>query len=279
MMSIRAIVLFIFVLMAKAHAIAQDEPAVKELVVIGTMHFPIGDVNADSIFNAMEMVKPDLILVELDHSFFNEDYELIKTHSENENKAVANYKQKYPDVLIRPFEIEGRNKLRIERGIYPGRSDFFTMMQKLDSLGELSQPHSFIYNRFMDLSDSLAKKAYQSLYVLNDILTDNLAQERQFYQYIKIREVTDRQPLFATEKLEGSNGDSLTYREYYQRYSDFELLRESEMVSNILTWLQKTDCKRIVVLVGFYHRYALLYQLKYKQHKYNYVIREFFDYK
>ena len=89
-----------------------------EIIVIGTQHKPVPNFNSEILFKILEEVKPDLILLELDSIKFTSDFKL-KEVKENELLASEKYRLKYPTTKLRPFEFEGRNQYRIDRGMRP----------------------------------------------------------------------------------------------------------------------------------------------------------------
>jgi len=269
--------IFLFILIQSCNA--QQKPdrseSTKELYIIGSVHSPTKNVNADTITTILERIKPTLILIEADHHVFDENYDFKKTYDGNEWNAILRYKKSHPNTKFRPFEIEDRNQLRKEIGIYSEAGFIYNKIYDLDSLNILTSSQSRIWNRSMFLSDSLSLIDNQMIQQLNSEATDNLVEERQFYSYKKIKEIVDKQKLFSERKIPGSNGDSLTVKEYFKRYSNFEQLRNYKMSENILKWIRETEEKKIVVLVGYYHRFSLINHLKYKQKDVGFEIKQF----
>lgn len=106
-------------------------------------------------------------------------------------------------------------------------------IEELDNLGKLSDKHHKIWNRYLQYDDSLTvQNGIVYLSDINTIKIDNLTDEYQLYQYKKLKEITDNMSVFSEIKLRAANKDSLSYKEYYERYVDFELLRNKEMSSN-----------------------------------------------
>ncbi len=62
-----------------------------ELVLLGTVHPPIENFTSDTLYNILLKIKPDLILYEVDSSFFTEAFQFNKTSSSNENIATLKY--------------------------------------------------------------------------------------------------------------------------------------------------------------------------------------------
>ncbi|PBJ10214.1 hypothetical protein [Flavobacterium sp. ACN6] len=245
-----------------------------ELIIIGTVHFPIKQINSDTIYSVLENLKPDIILMESDMTNFNSDYTFKKTYNENEWNAVVKYRNTHKNTLFRPIEFEGRNNYRIQNGIQ-NPDIVLNEINVLDSLNILSEKHKKIWNRFIELSNSLNELDNNSLKELNSISTDNLVKERQFYQYQKLKEIVDENKEFA--KLNTASKDSISLKELYKRYCYFEELRNRTVTANILKWKNKYPDKKIVVLIGFYHRYFLVNELKWDQEKYAFELKEYYN--
>ena len=245
-----------------------------ELIIIGTVHFPTKQINKDTIYSVLENIKPDIILMESDSTNFNSDFSFKKTYDENEWNAIVKYRENHKNTVFRPIEFEGRNKYRKQNGIQ-NPDIVLNQINLLDSLNQLSQKHKKIWNRFVELSNALNELDNNTLTELNTIATENLVRERQFYQYQKLKEIVDENEEFAKLKMETPTKESISLRELYSRYCYFEELRNRTIIDNILKWKNKFANKKIVVLIGFYHKYFLINELKWKQNENNIELKEY----
>lgn len=246
-----------------------------ELIVIGTVHFPTKNINTDTIYKVLENLKPDLILMESDMSNFNPDFTFKKTYNENEWNSVLKYRTNFKNTLFRPIEFEGRNDYRRQNGI-ENSDAVFNEINVLDSLSSLSAKHKKIWNRFIELSNSLNEFDNSTLKEINSNAVENLVNERQFYQYRKLNEIVNENDQFAKLKIETVTKDSISLRELYKRYCYFEELRNRTIIDNILKWQSKYPNKKIVVLIGFYHKYFIVNELKWKQKDNNFELKEYY---
>jgi hypothetical protein len=245
-----------------------------ELIIIGTTHFPTKQINKDTIYSILESLKPDIILMESDMTNFNSDFTFKNTYDENEWNAIVKYRTNFKNTLIRPVEFEGRNNYRKENGIQ-NPDLVINEINVLDSLNILTEKHKKIWYRFVELSNSLNELDNSSLKEINSISTGNLVEERQFYQYQKLKEIVDENHEFAKLKIETAKKDSISLRELFKRYSYFEELRNRTIINNILKWENKYPNKKIVVLIGFYHKYFLINELKWKQKENNFELNKY----
>jgi hypothetical protein len=244
------------------------------LVVLGTVHFPTKLINADTIYSAIKKVRPDIILLELDSSFFTSQFQLKQLYDENEIQAADKYIKENRNCIIRPYDFEGRNKYRVDMGF--AQSDKvlkrLAMMYYANKLNTVAVSS---WKKFQELTDSLDVIGKMDLDTINSIRTDNLVCERQFYQYKKIKEIINNKEEFLTSFEVSSKGDTLTYREIFNRYAYFEEWRNRVMVENILKIIGQNPGKRILVLTGFYHRDFLLTELTFKETALHFVIKEY----
>ncbi|MEN2400162.1 hypothetical protein GKZ90_0010255 [Flavobacterium sp. MC2016-06] len=258
------------------NAQTNDKSKKTELIVIGTVHFPTKLINQDTIYKALESIKPDIILMESDMTNFNSDFTFKKTYDENEWNAIIKYQTNFEKTLVRPIEFEGRNDYRKENGIQDV-DPVFIEINRLDSLNILSLKYKKIWSRFIEVDNSLNEVYENSLKILNTAATDNLVRERQFYQYQKLKEIVDENKEFIKMKSPVFEKDSITFRELYNRYCHFEELRNRTIIDNILKWKSKYPNKKIAILIGFYHRNFLVNELKWKQKEYNFELKEYYN--
>ncbi len=252
----------------------QEKSRETELIILGTVHFPTKSVNTDTIYSVIKKVRPDIILLELDSSFFTNNFQLKQLYDENEIQATDKYIKENKNCLIRPFDFEGRNKYRVEMG-FLNSDKVIKLLNVMYYTNNLNKAESSIWKYFQRLTDSLDLISKKSLDTINSMTTDNLVCERQFYQYKKLKEIINSKEEFLNAFEKSNRGDTLTYREIFNRYAYFEELRNRVMVDNILKFIKQNPRKRILVLTGFYHRYFLLTELNFKAAIHNILIKEY----
>ncbi|PNQ72566.1 hypothetical protein C1T31_10445 [Hanstruepera neustonica] len=249
----------------------------KELVLLGTVHQPVANFTPDSLYNILVKIKPDLILFEVDSSFFTKNFEFKKTWDSNENIATVTYMNTF-DVDVRPYEFTGRNAYRLKIGSRPTDSKASQLLDSLYKNKQLNALDTKIYERFLNINDSLNAFAYLGARAFNSAETDNTASMRQAYQYKDLLGIMDKYPIFHETYYVKPDGDSISYFEGYKRASEFWDLRNQTMAKNILHFIQDADYQRIVVLNGYFHRYYLNALIKPKQDSLNFMVKEFYDY-
>lgn len=235
-----------------------------QLIVLGTVHPSGNSFNSDSLVHIFNAVKPDIILMELDSSFFNADFELVKDVKENEFIAVKKYKAKN-DVMLRPYEYTGRNTVHRKLRVKKNYKEVLTIIDTLYRQKKLSAEQKKIVEEFYKVGRPLDRISEGGPRGMNNNKVDSLSQVRQYYYYTKLKEiVNEREELSA-------------YREFYKAYSDFWEVRNQTMVKHISKFIDDNPGKKIIVLTGFLHRYYLLNELKPLREKKGFELKEYYD--
>lgn len=248
-----------------------------ELILLGTVHQPIENFTPDSLYNILDKIKPDLILFEVDSSFFTKEFKFKKTWESNENIATVKYMNNF-NVDVRPYEFTGRNEYRIKIGSRPTDGKATNLLDSLYKNNLLHPSDNRTYEDFLKVNDSLNSFAYLGAKAFNNPKTDKVAQIRQEFQYKKLLDIMNEYPVFSNTYYIKNEGDSISYLEGYKRASEFWDLRNQTMSKNILHFVREYHGKRIVVLNGYFHRYYLNALIKPKEEELNFTIKEFHEY-
>nr|WP_321234295.1 hypothetical protein [uncultured Psychroserpens sp.] len=248
-----------------------------KVIVLGTVHFPTKQVNADSIYNILKAVQPDLIVMEADSSVFNSDFTFKKTYDENEYNAILKYIKDEPTVMIRPMGFEGRNAYREKIGIYSEAGFIYNAMYDLFDDGKLSEEHELILNRFDELWEELERYKDTNLVSINQPKVDRLIDSVNSYQYIKAKEIVDSRDEFYY-KILGADKDSVTLKSYFKKWVNFEgTQRNDALATNLIKIIEAHPNKTIIALTGFKHRSYIITKLKKKQKTLSIDLKEFHD--
>lgn len=247
-----------------------------ELVLLGTVHQSIQNFTPDSLYNILVKLNPDLILFEVDSSFFTKDFKFEKTWESNENIATVKYMNNF-DVDIRPYDFTGRNEYRIKIGSRPTDGKALKLLDSLYKNNLLDSLNKKTYQEFIKINDSLNSFAYLGAKAFNNSKTDKIAQVRQKYQYKNLLKIIESYPIFSKTFFMKNDNDSISYTEGYRRASKFWDLRNQTMSKNILHFVNEYKGSRIVVLNGYFHRYYLNSLIKPKQDEFNFIVKEFYE--
>ena len=109
-----------------------NDKEVKQLTILGSVHFPTSQVNKDSVYLAIQKVQPQVILMERDSSSFDANFKRKEIYKENEDQAVSKFIEEHPKTKLRPIEFEGRNKYRIQQGLYPQANEVYQKLNQLN---------------------------------------------------------------------------------------------------------------------------------------------------
>ena len=248
-----------------------------ELVLLGTVHQPIKNFTPDSLYNILVRIKPDLILVEVDSSFFTNEFKFNKTWDSNENIATVRYMENF-NVDVRPYEFTGRNEYRRKIGARPTDSQVLELLDSLYNTNELDTLDKRTYRKFLEVNDSLNSFAYLGAEAFNNPKTDEIAKLRQQYQYKELLKIMNKRPIFSTTYSVKNDTDSISYTEGFKGASDFWDLRNQTMSKNILYFVKEYHGSKIVVLNGYFHRYYLKSLIKPKQDELDFTLKEFYEY-
>lgn len=59
-----------------------------EVIVIGSIHQEVPNFNSETLYKILDQIKPDIILIEMDSSFFTKDFQFKFSSKENEQNAT-----------------------------------------------------------------------------------------------------------------------------------------------------------------------------------------------
>lgn len=236
-----------------------------EVVVLGTVHFPTVFFTADSLYNALEDLQPDVILFEIDSARIDQIFQSpplgqhlalalgLKVES-NELLAVTKYERLHPATLVRPYEWGQRDAFHRRHHILTTPDSIFTRLAALRAAGQLTRNQQRTLATYDSLTARLnATSRTQPLAVLNSVASDSLAQRRQYCQYHGLRTII--------EENEGLQ----EFRSFYRLNERYWDLRNQAMAHNIECYARFYPRRRLVVLAGFFHRYYLRRELVTRQ--------------
>ncbi|MFP2996602.1 hypothetical protein ABN763_11855 [Spongiivirga sp. MCCC 1A20706] len=230
----------------------------KEIYILGTVHHPTINVNSDSILRIIRQIKPSLILIESDSSNFDNQMNIKRYYEENEYGAVKQYLIEHPSTLIRPYDLNNRDEQRIQNGLYAEAGFAFELLNQMHSAGKFSQNDSISWNRFNTYWREYELLLGGTLVDLNAVKSEVIIDSVSYYQYIKTNNIIESYPIFTESTLIGANNDTITIKDYFKNWSDFEYhKRNNAMVQNIIKHIHSTKATRILVLTGIKHKSPL----------------------
>lgn len=262
--------LIIFLIFINHLIIGQNNDST-EICIIGNTHTNTSYFNAQIMDSILNRIHPDLILVELDSSFFTSGFQFdtIKTPSlldrEKSSPSINGtrlYQRTHSNIDIRPFDIEGRNDFYRENDFFNKKNQMYIDIFKFAHYDSLS-PRNF--RDYILLANSLYcvnSLNISSLQQLNSSEITNLVYLQQsiyLNMAINIVETTD---------------SLIKHTEFAHLQKDFWNKRNNKMIDNIMHFA--TKYKRIVVITGNMHKYYLVTGLLRKNE--DYKLKEFWEY-
>lgn len=244
-----------------------QQPDTTEVFVLGTLHRTTALVDYDDLYNLLETIKPNVILFETDSSLFDSHmnfkarwYVMKMPHfldrykqSNLEEIAVQKYIYHHNFAIVRPYEWALRDQFHAQHHILTTPDEIFSQLYELNAANQLKSEHKAILERYYDLTAQLDQFGDSSLYGINTVFQDSIAQERQNAQYHHIKTVVD-------------NDDHFTaFRDFYKVNEAYWDIRNKAMADNIKKYISLFPKSRIVVLNGYFHRYYLRQELQGQQ--------------
>lgn len=213
-----------------------------EVVVIGTVHSPTAHYRSDTLVRILDRAKPDLILFEVDTSFIDGSAKLKPQYRAMNLEAIA---VAGTDAPLAPYDINGRNE-------FYQRTRFFERMQELSqALSGLARERRLVPEARALLDSITAYDRVRDAFlvdraeVINTAACDSAMARKQAYAISGMKRIVELTPEL-------------------RPFADFTTLRAEEwdrrhraMIENIANQVRTHAGKRIVVLCGFEHRYAL----------------------
>ncbi len=242
-----------------------------ELIILGTMHSNTKNFTSDSLFQEIKKTKPDIILIEADSSDFTDNFKRIKW-STTESKASIKYQKENPNVILRPFDYEGKNDFSMDYGIGDGNS--YRLLNMLNNKEMFTSEQQKIWDDFSYYTNIVDSIGYHStLKGLNSAITDSIVEIRQKIHYVDNLIIIKNRAEFEYNTSITKLNDTITFRESSLRTANFWHERNKSMAKNIMNTIKNNPEKKVLVLTGFQHRYYLINELEGKQREYNFKLK------
>ena len=248
---------------------AQESHTKTELCIVGTMHDERSYINSDSIYNILFKLKPDLILIELDSSFFTKDFRFdLKKRpdllSTNEFIGAEKYYSQH-NVDLRPFEITGRNEYYMKTNFFENEKKMIEDIHKLYKNNMLSKKDKEDFELILFGLEVGNTATFHSVQELNSDLSMKFWLMRQKILYPKIVSIVENE-----QELHH-------WIDFAKEWEAFWHIRNAVMADNIRKFASEYKNKRIVVLVGNDHKPCLL-DLLLPYDSQDFIIREYWTY-
>lgn len=238
-----------------------------EIVVLGTVHHPTANYPQEKLESILKKIEPDLLLMEFDKSFFDESFAILDKwkNVSMETKAVFSY-LKTTKVLLRPYDIEGRNLFYAKHDYFNRETAMNKAMSGLYGQNNLVPEAKAILESLFAVANIRDACGQERPEVINSGACDKGVETKQYYAYKGISKVIELTPELKEHKA------------FWDLANDFWVRRNDEMVNNIIKYAKEFAGKKVVTLCGFEHRYYLRKKLAERAATENFVLREYWEY-
>src|SRR4051794_25072064 len=194
-----------------------------EVFLIGTPHRASANLSGDSLVNVLKQIHPQVVLLELDSSFFDERGRLRSQFRDVslEVSAVTRFAETAA-VELRPFDIEGRNQFFMDNKYFERERDLYTELGTLDAAGQLS-PEAHTLNEAMSALAAVRDTfELERLDVINSAACDVTIREHKEYAFKKVPRILELTPQLRK------------HVEFAKLADEFWTRRNDQMIQNIL---------------------------------------------
>ncbi len=254
-------VLLIFALLSNLASYGQSE-----VWLIGTAHKETNYINPDTLLNIFDKIKPDVVLLELEEKHFTKGFNFdvskypLKDYLVN-NENIAGYKyQKQRGIQLRPFDINGRHEFYEKENYYKRENEMFGDMLKLYKNNTVFESCKVDFEILLSALNSYESLKFSSLREANSEIT---------MKFLALKTKIDFELILSITRQNKELSKWVEFAELRKNYWD---KRNNGMVENIIKYANEFKGKKVVVLVGNDHKYALNEKLKQK----NVDVREYY---
>lgn len=244
----KSLILYLFIFCSLCRVQGQTE-----VCLVGTKHEPCAYFNSDSVYAILLRVQPDVVLMELDSSFFDKNFrfdlekypDLLST---NENIGAHRYQQEQ-GVDLRPFEITGRNEWYREHRYFERQDSMWRDVMSLYRADKLSRKNWEDMELILQVMNYNDMK-FASPRDMNSSMTMGYLSLREYILYQKLVSIVETEELLSR------------WRSFVRLWSSRWYERNVVMAANIRRMAKLYPGKRLLVLVGLEHKPGLLKLLK-----------------
>jgi hypothetical protein len=254
-----------------------QEVPITDVIIIGVKHSPSPSFNSDSLFKVVANLKPDVILIEQDSvsSTFKSGVfkpfpdwvmSLRKTFGWSKRGVVYNFLHKYyhdfPKVIIKPMDVafNGTDRKKYIEEYLQLEEDLEVAISEAYDRKEMSDYQSNVHLARKQLEAFAAARVYGSLQDINADSTTEAIRQLEMLENVHFKALVDS--VHSLQRFSSRVHKQLQLAKF----------RDEEMVQQILRYIQEYRGKRIVVVVGFLHRYYQLDKLAPKREQLNFKI-------
>jgi hypothetical protein len=222
--------------------------AQSKLTIIASVHNSTKYITQDTLLSVLRQFKADALLLELDSSLMDENgnFKISPQKISLEAATAQLYKEEYIKTNLSRIDVINRNQYYKTNETFVKENQLGKVIDSLYRNNMLNDTSWFIINSLYSASQILNNMGYMRLKDINSAICMQAASLRQNLLYK--REVD----------LINNNSDLKQWYPFAKDAAEFWHLRNQTMIRNILTYIKEHPNKKIAVIVGYYHKYALM---------------------
>lgn len=238
--------------------------------VIGTCHGDTIGFKTDDLYQLLCSIKPDIILNE---SAIEANCDIMdwlkacanyyKKRGGGESAAILHYLEDHQAEVL-PYDIKDRNEYFAKKKYFEHEAAFNKAYADYFKLPTANPTAVYLNKLINNMQRKFGFGDKQDKHTLSDI--NSLKCDVEVETFISFnkqvnRAIFDLVPEFAQ------------YQKAFWGMLNFHARRDKAMVNNILAYNRQYNNKTIVVICGYFHRYALVKMLKGKQAKEGFILQ------
>jgi hypothetical protein len=241
---------FIFLLLVTL--ITENVDAQSRVTIIGSVHSPTKCITQDTLLSALYQFKTDDILLELDTSLMDEKGNFKKSPEKISLEAATaqHFKERNKNINLAQIDVVYRNQYYKNNNTFAKENQLGKLVDSIYKNNLFNDTSWFIINSLYNATQILNNMGYMRLKDINSDICMKIASIRQNLLYKRQVDL-----IYNNRILKGSYP-------FAKEAAEFWNLRNQTMISNILNYIKGHPNRNIAVLVGYYHKYALLDGLK-----------------
>lgn len=238
-----------------------------EVIIIGTVHESTPNFTADTLINFFIKVRPDLILLETDSSYFNSDFSLKEDimYMSPETISITEYTKKH-SVKLRPYDINGRDQFLDDPDRLNNQYGFFNDIESLNENGKFNKEAAAVYLKIKNMTELADELSNETLTYINSSDGSKKIDTINYYTYEGLKRLIEYTPELSK------------YSSYWNEECDYKDKRNNVMLKNILDISGEFKGNKIIVMCGFAHKNFLVKELTDKSGEYELEVKEPDDY-
>ena len=238
------------------------------IYVIGTCHGDTIGFKVEDLYKLLCEIKPDVILDEspIDNKWPMMDWlkgcaDYSKKRGGGEAAAVLRYLDDHHAAEVLPYDIKGRNDYFIKMKFFEKEQAFNEACKSYFKQQTANPTATYLYKLIESMGRRFGfheTKDKRTIFEINSPHCDV-----QVETYISlIRQIN--KALFSLVP------EFSQYEKDFWKMLNFHARRDKAMINNILSYNKQFEDKTIVVLCGYFHRYAIIKGLDNKQKEYGF---------